>query len=347
MRTFKARLFGLTGAVLIAMLVSQLLPAPTAYGKDANYASAAIAYRIGVGAYQKSSWQQAMHALKYASDNGIMLADFYRARMYADSETPYFERAKAYELYKNLVKQLIEIDADYDPRVRFAGQALTALARYVRDGIPEIDLRPDLRLAVDYLNYAASFFKDRDAEFELARMRLTGNGVDAIPRLAVHALSRLARQGHPGALATLAEVYWRGSKRYWKKGDLHVPRDPETAYALISLAAEDPPYSDRIWIEDLYQKIYCAVNENVRARAVASVEGWHVKHRRRRTEPASSPDLMRSLIPRPIRTCSNGEKVKFGWPKPKRLVTPPPAITPPGFHHANPAGDLPIGHKLR
>ena len=64
----------------------------------------------------------------------------------------------------------------------------------------------------------------------------------------MHYLSVLTEEGYPGAQALLAELLWRG--RYVKK-------DERRALALITMAVENAPEHERIWIEDIYQNIFC------------------------------------------------------------------------------------------
>lgn len=344
MRTSKLPLLGLAGSLLIALAVGPLIlvhPVRAAGEILSNQRSPDVAYRAGILAYQEGSWQVAMDALTYASRNGIMLADFHLARMYADSQTPYYNRTRAYELYKSLSHALINIDPDLDPRVLFAGQSITAFARYLKNGIHEINLPPDPRRAIDYLSHAAGFFGDADAEFELARMRLTGDGIEAAPSLAMHSLSRLARQGHAGSIATLADLYWSGSEAYWQ-GKPIVEKDPVAAYGFISLAAKLATYSDRLWIEDAYQRIYCGVTASTRQRGVARVAGWRQQTSPRLAERRSN-DPMRQLALSPTRTCADGSIVVFGPDSRPALATPKAPATPQTFQ--GDATGMPIDHR--
>ena len=83
------------------------------------------------------------------------------------------------------------------------------------------------------MKHAATFFNDEDAQFELAKLYLTGEGIAPDPAQALHYLSVLTTERkHPGAQAFLADLYWRGGP---------VRRDPLTALALIAVAVENAP----------------------------------------------------------------------------------------------------------
>ena len=101
---------------------------------------------------------------------------------------------------------------------------------------------------MEYLREAAQFFRDEDAQFELAKLYLRGDGIESDVPYAKHWLSVLSQKGHAGAQAFLADLLWRG--KYMKA-------DPVRALALISVAVANAPPYERVWIEDIYQNIYC------------------------------------------------------------------------------------------
>ena len=73
-------------------------------------------------------------------------------------------------LFQRIADEHADIDPDDLKRAPFVAKALTAVAIYVRDGLPEIALKPDEQRAVEYLRHAATFFNEPDAQFELAKM---------------------------------------------------------------------------------------------------------------------------------------------------------------------------------
>ena len=74
----------------------------------------------------------------------------------------------------------------------------------------------------------------------------------------MHYLSVLTEEGHPGAQAFLADLFWRGR---------HVKKDERRALALITMAVENAPEHERIWIEDIYQNIFCGTSQGTRKQA--------------------------------------------------------------------------------
>ena len=178
-------------------------------------------------------------------------------------------------------------------------KALIALAGYVRTGVREIGLRPNPQRAVDYLHHAATFFGDKDAQFELARTYLSGDGSSDDVKRGLHYLSVLTEQSYPAAQAFLAELLWRGR---------HVKKDDQRALALITIAVENAPAHERIWIDETYQSIFCATTQGTRQEADGIIARWRRVFARPASEPADRMGLGGREL-QPERKCANGEAV--------------------------------------
>ena len=159
-------------------------------------------------------------------------------------------------LFRKLADENADIDPDDDQRAPFVAKALIALAGYVRSGVREIGVTPNPRRAANYLHHAAIFFGDKDAQFELAKLYLNGEGGSDDVRRGLHYLSTLSEQSYParaGAAGRAALAAGGTSKA-----------DQRRALALITMAAENAPAHDRIWIEDIYHSIFCATTQGTR-----------------------------------------------------------------------------------
>ena len=220
-------------------------------GGSVKYTSPQAAFEQGLGAYKSGYYEIAIPALEEAAAKGPELnrffAEFYLARIYSDNAGALTDHAKAYLLFQKLADENADVDPDDGQRAPFVAKALSALAGYLRGGVRAIGVKPDPERAVDYLHHAATFFGDKDAQFELAKIYLAGTtGADV--RRGMHFLSVLTEEGYPAAQALLADLLWRG--RYIKK-------DEKRALALITMAVENAPAHERIWIEDIYQNVFC------------------------------------------------------------------------------------------
>jgi TPR repeat protein len=208
-------------------------------------ASLPPALQRGLDAYQAGRPEAAIAALGEAASGSDptarFVAQFYLARVHSE-HVAVADHTKAFALFRKLADENLTVDPETSPRAPFVAKALIALATYVRAGLKEIGLAPNPRRAADYLHHAAVYFGDKDAQFELARTYLAadGPGSDDVKR-GLHYLSVLAEASHPPAQAMLAELFWRGR---------HVKKDDRRALALATLAAENAPAPERIWIED-------------------------------------------------------------------------------------------------
>ena len=294
----------------------------TAHAQQAStHASAQGAIERGLGAYQAGSREAAISALAEAAARGdpaaTFAAEFYLARIYAENIFSPAEQTKAFVLFRKLADENLNVDPDTSKRAPFVAKALIALAGYVRAGLKDIDLAPNPGRALDYLHHAAVFFGDRDAQFELARIHLLGDAPGDDVRRGLHYLASLTEEGHAPAQALLGELFWRGR---------HVRKDERRALALVTIAAENAPSHERIWIDDAYATIFCATAASERAEAGRLAARW----RRMFTHSAASVDTdmpsrvgTRDLVPE--RQCASGEKVALS---PAVNATPPPGQLP-------------------
>jgi hypothetical protein len=106
-----------------------------------------------------------------------------------------------------------------------------------------------------------------------------------------------------------------------------VKKDEQRALALVTMAVENAPVHDRIWIEEAYASIYCATAQGMRQEADGIVARW----RRMFARPAAQPaDRMSGRELLPERQCANGETVAIqrGGKSDTVAVAPPPAQQP-------------------
>jgi hypothetical protein len=158
-----------------------------------------------------------------------------------------------------------DVDLDDDQRAPYVAKSMTQIAGYLLNGLPEANVKPNARIAAEYLREAAQFFRDEDAQFELAKLYLRGEGIEKDTNYAKHWLSVLSQKGHAGAQAFLADLLWRGKD---------MPADPVRALALISVAVANAPPYERVWIEDIYQNIFCGTTQGTRKQADGIVATW-------------------------------------------------------------------------
>lgn len=267
-------------------------------GETVSFTSVKDAVKQGVSAYQGGYYEIAIPALEYAANQNDFMAEYYLARIYSENSSPHTNHPKAYSLFQSIADEYADADPDDDPHAPYVGKSLTALAGYLRNGIEEIGLKPDLDKAVLYLHNASATFDDEDAQFELAKLQLKGEGVQEDEALGRHWLSVLSERGHAGAQAFLADLLWHG--KYMKP-------DKPRALALISVAIDNSPLYERLWIEDIYQNIFCTSDEEIRQKAKNVLLKWGARYDRKPEErDVSGVSFLRA---NPMRSCQNGETV--------------------------------------
>ncbi len=269
MRMSRALMAGLVVA-LCSGAVSGIAARPAAAAGETRYATPEAAFDQGLGAYKAGYYEIAIPALLEAAERGgdreRFFARFYLARIFSDNSAATTDHARAYRLFDEIVTKSNDVEPDDGRRAPFVAKAMIALAGYLRTGLPQAGLNPDAERANDLLQDAASIYNDKDAQFELAKVQLAPDASPEDIRLGVHYLSVLTNQGHPGAQAYLADMYWRGR---------FVGRDERRALALVKLALRNAPLQDRVWIEDVYQNIYCGASQGVRKQAEGTVAAWN------------------------------------------------------------------------
>ena len=197
----KRKLFAMRiSSLSLSLGVAAALMALGVVGAEAGrtkFQSPDEAFRKGISAYNVGAYATAIDALESAPN--MFLAQYYLARIYADNNSAFTDHGKAYMLYQRIADEYADVDPDDDQRAPFVAKALTALAAYVRTGLPEIGLKADPERAAEYLRHASVVFDDEDAQFELAKLLLKGDGVETDEAMAKHWLSVLSQKGHAGS----------------------------------------------------------------------------------------------------------------------------------------------------
>ena len=115
--------------------------------------------------------------------------------------------------------------------------------------------------------YAASYFGDADAQFELGRLYLDGNPAD------VHEAARwlllAATKGQYRAEAALGDMLFRGQ---------YVPRQAARGLMWLTLA-RDCAGPEETWVSSLYDDAFRRASDDERALALVYLKDW-IKRRR-------------------------------------------------------------------
>ena len=248
---------GGASALEVSVRAQALAPMPMP-----KYGSAREALRNGMRDYNAGDKVGAARALEFAATQGHTLALWKLARMYAEGDGVQHDDLKAFEYYSKLADQNADESPD-SPNAGVVSSAFVALGTYFLDGIPNTYVKPNLERAHEMFHYAASYFGDSNAQYNLARLYLDGNGVPQDARQAARWLNLAAERGHYQAQALLGHLLASGQG---------IP--PERALGLmwLTMAREAAdPVKDQ-WISKLYDTAFAAANERDRVAALSNLE---------------------------------------------------------------------------
>ncbi|MGD9869113.1 MAG: tetratricopeptide repeat protein [Hyphomicrobiales bacterium] len=241
-------------------------PGSLAAAEKAAFSSATEAYRSGLTALAAGRTGDAVTALGVAAEGGVIGARLKLADIYAHGTGVQKDAVKAFEYYRSIADQYADISPRH-PIAPYVAKAFVALAGYYREGIPGRDLAASPARASRLLHHAASYFGDAEAQYQLARMYLTGEGVNRNPRLAVNWLANASQKQHAASQALLGDLLWRGID--------DIQRQPLKGLALLSLARQNAAGSeDAEWIEEVSAKALSQAEPNQLELASRLYDKW-------------------------------------------------------------------------
>lgn len=227
---------------------------------SAPAATPADAFRSGANLLKAGDIPRGLHALEYAAENGHPVAQWKLGRMYMEGEGVAQNDRKAFDYFSRIADAHAE-DSPDNPQARFVANAFVALGHYYLTGIPKTVER-DPERAREMYGYAASYFRDPDAQYLLARLYLEGVGAPHDPRQAARWFGLSARKGQCAAQAMLGAMLFAGD---------NVPRQAARGLMWLAIAkdtAKEGAYaSDRVWINKLYDSAVAQATADEQAMA--------------------------------------------------------------------------------
>src|ERR1700728_4897435 len=127
--------------------------------------------RGGAHAPETTAKASALTALQYAAEQGQPVAQWKLGRMYADGDGVPRDDLRAFNYFSEIANNHPD-EAPGTPQARFVANAFVALSHYYEAGIPNSTIKPDAARAREMLDYAASYFADADAQYQLGRLYL-------------------------------------------------------------------------------------------------------------------------------------------------------------------------------
>ncbi len=264
-------LFGLSGMGSAQALDAAPRPQPLTpalapvLAPPVKYGSAREALRTGMRDYNAGDKLGAAAALEYAAGQGHTLALWKLGRMYADGDGVQHDDLKAFEYFSKLADQYADESPD-SPNATVVSSAFVALGTYFLEGIEGTYVSANPARAVEMFSYAASYFSDSNAQYNLARLYMEGTGVRRDSRQAARWFNLAAEKGHHPSQALLGHLLMNGQG---------VPRQRAKGLMWLTLAHEAAGSSSKDqWITNLYEEAFATSNDSDRKLALALLEQY-------------------------------------------------------------------------
>jgi uncharacterized protein len=204
---------------------------------------------------------KALTALQYAADQGMPAAQWKLGQMYADGDGVPQDALRAFKYFSDIANSHPD-ETPGTPPARFVANAFVALGRYYLAGIPNTAIKPNPVRAHEMFAYAATYFGDADAQYELGRLYLDGTPSD--PHEAARWFQLAATKGQCRAEAVLGDILFKGQ---------HVPRQAARGLMWLTLG-RDCAGNDETWVKSLYDNAFTRANDDERAMALVYLEDW-------------------------------------------------------------------------
>ena len=228
-----------------------------------HFASGQQALQVGLDDLKAGNMEASLVALTFAAANGQPLARWKLGEMYANGDGVPRDDFKAYYYFGQLVEDYNE-DQPEPQDLSIFSNAFVAVGVYCLSGIPNSDVRPDLRRAHELFQYAATTFGDPNAQYNLARMYMVGSGGLAKDDIAaIRWLALAAKQGHRPSQALLGHMLFVGDG---------VLDQRARGLMWLEFAKDGAPDPNDQWIRELYQRDFQVASDNDRRAAAAMLE---------------------------------------------------------------------------
>ncbi len=207
--------------------------------------------------YRAQRIKKAISGLELAATRNSFLARYLLAHIYRTGKGGAVDHRKAYEYYRQITTEFSNGGGLYLSRkAPYIAHAFVQLARYMEDGVTELDIKADPLMA-RVLFEKAAHFGDIEGQYQLGRFLIESGKMRNV-KLGQRWLTRAAMKNNPKAQAYLGALYWQG--------DL-VSRKKSLALAWIEFARRNATGSVKNQVERLYRAVRYDTTEDVHNRA--------------------------------------------------------------------------------
>ncbi|ACP25140.1 exopolysaccharide production negative regulator precursor [Sinorhizobium fredii NGR234] len=216
-------------------------------------------FKFGFSAYKNGRKDEAVEAYRYAAEKGHTGSRWALANMYAYGDGVAENDLEAFKIYSEIAQQGVEPGSE---DTGYFVNALIALAGYYRRGIPDSPVQADLPQARQLYFQAASTFGIAEAQFQLARMLLSGEGGTVNVQQAKKWLNRARKNGHAGAMGVFGNVIFQEGQTV-------------RGLAYMTAALDQCSPKDRPWLQSMQEQAFSLATEDDRRVAIAMAQNMH------------------------------------------------------------------------
>src|SRR4030088_829370 len=191
-----------------------------------------------------STLDASLTSLQYAAEGGHPVAQWKLGRMYANGDGVTQDDLRAFEYFSRIANAHAE-DSPSAPQATIVANAFGALGRYYLSGTPNSKIASDPERAREMFSYAASYFGNADAQYDLARLYLHGARTSRDDfRYGARWLGLAAQKGQHQAQALLGQMLFNGDQ---------LPRQAARGLMWLTLARGSGGPGGT-WIKESYKK---------------------------------------------------------------------------------------------
>lgn len=245
-------------SVAILLTAGMLLPMPSiaqAFDINAGVSSESgpfDLFKFGFNAYKNGQKEDAVEAYRYAAEKGHTGSRWALANMYEAGDGVVEDDFEAFKIYAQIANQGIEPGSE---DTGFFVNALMSLARYYRNGIPNTPVKADLAQARQLYFQVASTFGLPEAQFQLARMILAGEGGATNVQQAKKWLNMARKGGHAGAMSVFGSLLFEEGQTV-------------RGLAFLTAALSHCATKECEWMQRLQEQAFASASEEDRTVAV-------------------------------------------------------------------------------
>ncbi|THK40135.1 sel1 repeat family protein [Ensifer sp. MPMI2T] len=218
-------------------------------------------FKFGFSAYKNGRKDEAVEAYRYAAEKGHTGSRWALANMYAYGDGVTEDDLEAFKIYSEIAQQGVEPGSE---DTGYFVNALISLAGYYRRGIPDSPVKVDLAQARQLYFQAASTFGVAEAQFQLARMLLSGEGGTVNVQQAKKWLNRARKNGHAGAMGVFGNVIFQEGQTV-------------RGLAYMTAALDQCSPKDRPWLQSMQEQAFSLATEDDRRVAITMSQNMHLQ----------------------------------------------------------------------